>query len=127
MPRKKKRMDLPKTKKDLEKIVEEVQASHAHEHEHHHHHHHHHAEIDELLTVLELLLDSLNANVDALSSRVSRNSMEIARIYKILGHIVAYLASTSEDQRRKHLESAIRELGVITAVATVPSSNRSKS
>ena len=120
MPR---RMTLPKKKEDIEKIVEEVQSSHAHEHDHHHHHHHHHAELDELLTVLELLLDSVNANVDALSSRVSRNSLEIARIYKILGHIVAYLAATSEEQKRQHLEAAIAELGVRKTIASASSPN----
>lgn len=105
--KRKKRLTLPKKKDDIQKIVEEVEETHAHEH--HHHHHHHHGEVDELLAVLELLVDSLNANINTLSSRVSRNSYEIARIYKILGHLVAYLASEGEE-RVEHLRSAIRLL-----------------
>jgi len=101
------RMTLPKKKDDIEKIVREVEESHAHDH-HHHHHHHHHGELDELLAVLELLIDSMKASIDTLDARVSRNSYEIARLYKILGHLVAYLAR-GEDAR-KHLEEAIRLL-----------------
>ncbi|MCE4627937.1 MAG: hypothetical protein F7C34_02145 [Desulfurococcales archaeon] len=104
--KRKKRLTLPKKKDDIQKIVEEVEETHAHEH---HHHHHHHGEVDELLAVLELLIDSLNANINTLSSRVSRNSYEIARIYKILGHLVAYLASEGEE-RVEHLRSALRLL-----------------
>ncbi|MCE4624671.1 MAG: hypothetical protein F7C35_02245 [Desulfurococcales archaeon] len=104
--KRKKRMTLPKKKEDIEKIVDEIHSEEAHAHEHHHHHHHH-AEIDELLTVLELLIDSLNANIETLNSRVSRNSYEIARLYKILGHIVGYLASDSAEDKRRHLESAL--------------------
>jgi len=105
--RKRKRMTLPKKKEDIEKIVEEVQSSHAHEE---HHHHHHHGEVDELLAVLELLIDSLNANIETLNSRVSRNSYEIAKIYKILGYIVAYLASKNSDEAKQYLKEALNLL-----------------
>jgi len=105
--RKRRRMTLPKKKDDIEKIVEEVQSREIEEH-HHHHHHHHHAESDELLAVLELLVDSLNANIEILNSRVQRNTYEIARIYKVLGHILAYLAGG--ENARKHLEEAMKLL-----------------
>jgi chromosome segregation ATPase len=104
--KRKSRMTLPKKKEDLEKIVEEVQQAEAHDH-HHHHHHHHAGEIDELLTVLELLVDSLNAQIETLQSRVSRNSYEIARLYKILGHILSYLVASDEKEKLMHLEEAL--------------------
>ncbi len=103
--KKRRRMSLPKKKEDIEKIVEEI--NEAHGHDHHHHHHHHHGEIDELLTVFELLIDSMNAQIETLNSRVSRNSLEIARLYKIIGHLLAYIASDEDDEKRLHLERAL--------------------
>ncbi len=103
-------MTLPKKADDLQKIVEEVEESHPHDH---HHHHHHHGEIDELLLVLELLVDSINANVNTLSSRVTQNSYEIARLYKILAYLVKALASDSDEEKEKHLQEAAKLLAKV--------------
>jgi hypothetical protein len=100
--RRKKRMTLPKKKEDLEKIVEEVSESHAHEH-------HHHAvggEIDEILEVYEIFIDSLRANVSALEAQVRSQRLEIARLYKILSKIVEACFSEDEEAKKKALLEA---------------------
>lgn len=101
--RRRSRMTLPKSRSDLEKITEEVQQMHEEEH---HHHHHHHGEIDEALLVIELLLDSLNATVNTLQTRVKQNGLEIARIYKILSYIIEALASENEEKKLEALRKA---------------------
>lgn len=111
--KRKARMTLPKTKDDLQAVIKEVEERTAHEHEHHHHHHHHGGELDELLIVLELLVDSLNASIETLKSRVSRNSMDIARLYKVVGLLVLALAARSEEEKKRHLEEALRVLGAV--------------
>ena len=108
--KKRKRMTLPKKKKDLEKVMKEVEERTAHEHEHHHHHHHG-GELEELLVVLELLVDSLNASIETLKSRVSKNTMDIARLYKVVGLLVLALAAKSEEEKERHLKEALRVLG----------------
>ncbi len=100
--RRRSRMTLPKSRSDLEKITEEVQQMHEEEH----HHHHHHGEIDEALLVIELLLDSLNATVNTLQTRVKQNGLEIARIYKILSYIIEALASENEEEKVEALRKA---------------------
>ncbi len=111
--RRKSRMTLPKKKDDIQKVVEEVAERHAHEHEHHHHHHHHHGDLDELLTVIELLIDSMNATIRTLETRTRQHSREIANLYRILSKIVlACLASENEEERRRHLVEALEILGV---------------
>ncbi len=114
--KRKKRMTLPKKREDLDKVVEEVSERHAHEHDHHHHHHHH-GDIDELITVMELLLDSLNANMKVIETNVKRQAHEIATIYKILAVLVrACLAAESEEERRRLLEEALKTLGPLVEV-----------
>ncbi|MEB3860715.1 MAG: hypothetical protein GSR84_00665 [Desulfurococcales archaeon] len=107
MPRK--RMTLPKKKEDLEKIVEEVEETHHHEHEHHHHHHH--GDLEDTVTVLELLVDSLGANVRNLDARTTRLAEEVARIYRVLAWVVEALAAEGEEERRRALERALEEVG----------------
>ncbi len=115
--KRKSRMTLPKKRDDIEKVVEEVAERHGHEHEHHHHHHH--GDLDELLTVIELLLDSTNATVKVLDSKVKHQAREIATIYRVLSKIVeACLASESSDERREKLVEALEALG---ATASLPS------
>ncbi|MCE4608983.1 MAG: hypothetical protein F7C36_01200 [Desulfurococcales archaeon] len=103
--KKRKRMTLPKKAEDIHQIVQEVEESHAHDH--HHHHHHHAGDLDELLLVLELLIDSINANVNNLSSRVTQNSYEIARLYKILSYLVKAIATEDPAEKKQILEKAI--------------------
>ncbi len=102
-------MTLPKKKEDLEKIVEEVEEAHHHEHEHHHHHHH--GNLEDTVTVLELLVDSLGANVRNLDARTTRLAEEVARIYRVLADIVEALAAGNEEERRKALKRALEDLG----------------
>ncbi len=117
--RKKMRMTMPKKKEDIEKVVEEVAERHGHEHEHHHHHH---GDLDELLTVIELLLDSTNATVKVLDSKVKHQAREIATIYKVLAKVVeACLTSESEEDRREKLLEALETLGVTVTTATTKS------
>ncbi|MCE4598880.1 MAG: hypothetical protein F7C81_01615 [Desulfurococcales archaeon] len=106
--RRKKRMTMPKKREDLERIVEEVEATHAHEHGHEHHHHH--GDVDEVLTVMELLIDSLNATVKNLEARLNQQSMELARIYKVLAYIVQSLAHENRHEKAKALKEAIKIL-----------------
>ncbi len=101
-------MTLPKKKEDLEKIMEEVEESHHHEHEHHHHHHH--GDIEDTITVLELLVDSLGANVKNLESRVNRIASEVSKIYMVLSYIVEALAAKDDKERREVLAKALNEL-----------------
>ena len=107
--RRRKGMTLPKKKEDLEKIVDEVMETHAHEHEHHHHHHHG-GELEDLLTVFELLIDSLNANVKNLESQVSMQAAEIVRLYKILAKVVEACFSEDGSRKREALSEALKLL-----------------
>jgi G3E family GTPase len=99
-------MTLPKKREDLEKIMDEVMETHEH-HEHHHHHHHHEEGVEELLTVFELLIDSLNANVKNLESQVQMQAAEIVRLYKVLAKIVEACFSSDETTKRRALEEAL--------------------
>ena len=104
--RKRKGMTLPKKKEDLEKIMDEVMETHEH-HEHHHHHHHHEEGVEELLTVFELLIDSLNANVKNLESQVQMQASEIVRLYKVLAKIVEACFSNDESTKKRVLKEAL--------------------
>ncbi len=108
--KKRMRMTLPKKKEDLEKVVEEVEATHPE-----HHHHHHEEELEEFLAAFEYLLDSLNANVKVLESTVKEHTMEIARIYKILAKLVEACFSEDDERKRKALLEALDVLGVKAA------------
>ncbi|MGC9071150.1 MAG: hypothetical protein ACP5HK_00410 [Acidilobus sp.] len=103
-----KRMELPKKKEDLEKIVEEVEErGHEHHHEHYHEHEHVHEEIEDVVSVLELLVDSLNANYKSIESTVKAHSDEIIRIYRVLAKVVEACGAQSEDERQKAIKDAI--------------------
>lgn len=99
-------MTLPKKREDLERIMDEVMEAHEH-HEHHHHHHHHEEGVEELLTVFELLIDSLNANVKNLESQVQMQAAEIVRLYRVLAKIVEACFSEDEATKRRALEEAL--------------------
>ena len=120
--KRKRRMTLPKKREDIEKVVEEVAEghSHGHEHEHEHHHHHHHGDVDELLTVIELLLDSTNATVKVLDSKVKQQANEIATIYRVLAKIVEACMSSDEESKRSKLLEALKILG-----ASIPAGAKS--
>lgn len=110
--KRKRRMTLPKKREDIEKVVEEVAERHSHGHEHEHeHHHHHHGDVDELLTVIELLLDSTNATVKVLDSKVKQQANEIATIYRVLAKIVEACMSSDEEDKRGKLLEAFKILG----------------
>ncbi len=96
------RMELPKKKEDLEKIVEEVE-----EREHEHYHEHVHEEIEDVVSVLELLVDSLNANYKSLESTVKVHSDEIVRLYKVLAKVVEACGASSEEEKVKALREAL--------------------
>jgi uncharacterized FlaG/YvyC family protein len=96
-------MDLPKKKEDLDKIVEEVEEEHGHEHVHEHEH----EDIDDVVSVLELLVDSLNANLKSIESNVKFQGNEIAKIYKILASIVQACVSSKDQDKVKALQDAI--------------------
>ena len=102
-----KRMTLPKKKEDLDKIIEEVESAHHHEHGHEHEHHHHHG-LEETVEVLNLIVDSLNANVRNLENRVTNLTLEVARLYKILALLTQALAADSDDEKRRLLEEALK-------------------
>lgn len=109
--RRKSRMTLPKKREDLDKVVNEVAERHAHEHHGHEHHHHHHGDLDELLTVMELLLDSINANVKVLETNSKLHAREISRIYKVLALLVrACLVAEDEEEKARVLQEALEEL-----------------
>ncbi len=103
-PPERKRMELPKKREDLEKIVEEVESR---EHEHEHHHEHVHEEMEDVVSVLELLVDSLNANYKSLESTVKVHSDEIIRLYRVLAKVVEACGSQSEEEREKALREAL--------------------
>jgi glutamate/tyrosine decarboxylase-like PLP-dependent enzyme len=102
------RMELPKKKEDLEKIVEEVEErEHEQYHEHEHVHEHVHEEIEDVVSVLELLVDSLNANYKSLESTVKVHSDEIVRLYKVLAKVVEACGASSEEEKVKALREAL--------------------
>ncbi|MEB3757538.1 MAG: hypothetical protein GSR76_01620, partial [Desulfurococcales archaeon] len=63
----KKRMTLPKKQQDIEKVVQEIEEREGGEH---HHHHHSHGDLDEIIAIVELLIDSLNVKMKELEDRV---------------------------------------------------------
>jgi len=105
--KRKMRMTLPKKREDLEKVMEEVEATHPE----HHHHHHHHEDLGDFLAAFEYLLDSLSANVKVLESTVKNHSFEIAKIYKVLSKIVEACFSEDKERRKYALLEAIKLLG----------------
>jgi hypothetical protein len=110
--KKRMRMTLPKKREDLEKVVEEVEATHPE------HHHHHEEDVEEFLAAFEYLLDSLNANVKVLESTVKGHTMEIARIYKILAKIVEACFTDDVEKKKKALLEALSALEIRTVSAT---------
>jgi len=101
-------MSFPKKREDVEKVVEEVESRH--EHEGHHHHHHHHEGFEEIVANLQLLVESLNARLSSLESRVSSQGLEVARLYKVLSHLVEALMASSEEEKREALIKALKTL-----------------
>ena len=99
-----KRLGFPKKREDIEKIVEELSSEHEHEHEHHHHHHH------EEGPELRMVIDSLSAKLTLMEERLEAQSAEIARLYKVLAHLVEALAADSEEEKRRALNGALAAL-----------------
>lgn len=102
-------MELPKKREDLDKIVEEIEEEHEHEHEHHHEHEHEHEHesVEDVVSVLELLVDSLSANVKNLDSSVKAQGNEIVNIYKILAYIVEACGEKDNIAKNEALKKAI--------------------
>ncbi|MCX8195466.1 MAG: hypothetical protein N3F67_00040 [Acidilobaceae archaeon] len=98
-----KRIGFPKRAEDIEKLMEEISE---HEHEEHHHHHHHHEEGGEL----RMIVDSLGAKVSLLEERLSSQGLEVARLYRVIAHLVEALATESEEERKRALREAIKAL-----------------
>ncbi|MFZ8795260.1 MAG: hypothetical protein ACO2O2_15465 [Acidilobaceae archaeon] len=101
-----KRLSFPKKREDIEKVVEEVEAKHEHE-EHHHHHHH---GVEDEIAGIQMLLESLNSRISDVESKLTQQGLEVARLYKVLAHLVEALMAESEDARRKALTEALKAL-----------------
>ncbi len=99
----KKRMTLPKKQQDIEKVVQEIEGREGGEH---HHHHHSHGDLDEIIAIVELLIDSLNVKMKELEDRVKLQSNEITRLYRVLALILRYLATDSESEKREIMKNA---------------------
>ncbi len=99
----KKRMTLPKKQQDIEKVVQEIEEREGGEH---HHHHHSHGDLDEIIAIVELLIDSLNVKMKELEDRVRLQSNEITRLYRVLALILRYLATDSESEKREIIRNA---------------------
>ncbi len=99
------RLSFPKKREDVEKIVEEVEARHEHE-EHHHHHH----DVEDAITGLQMLVEALNSRVSSVESRLTSQGYEVARLYKVLAHLVEALMADSEEAKRRALLEAIKTL-----------------
>ncbi|MFP3171713.1 MAG: hypothetical protein RXQ79_01540 [Acidilobus sp.] len=104
------RMELPKKREDLEKISEEVESKEHLEEEEYHEHHHHEEDLEDVVSVLELLVDSLNANYKELESMVSVHSDEIIRIYRVLAKIVKACGEADPSARDRTLREAVELL-----------------
>ena len=102
----KKRMTLPKKQQDIEKVVQEIEEREGGEH----HHHHSHGDIDEIIAIVELLIDSLNVKMKELDDKVRLQSNEITRLYRILALILKYLASDSESEKKEIIRNATKLL-----------------
>lgn len=101
-----KRLSFPKKREDIEKVVEEVEARHEHE-EHHHHHHH---GVEDEIAGIQMLLESLNSRISDIESKLTQQGLEVAKLYKVLAHLVEALMAESEDARRKALTEALKAL-----------------
>ncbi len=99
----KKRMTLPKKQQDIEKVVQEIEEREGGEH---HHHHHSHGDLDEIIAIVELLIDSLNVKMKELEDRVRLQSNEITRLYRVLALILRYLATDNESEKREIIRNA---------------------
>ena len=97
------RIDIPKKREDVERIMREVE-------EHAHVHHHAHGSLPDSIAMLELMLDSINAKISVLESRIERQTLEIARLYRLLSHIVEAVAPLGDERTARALEDAIREM-----------------
>lgn len=95
-------MSFPKKREDVERVVEEVEESH-----HHDHHHHHHHEED---ANARMLIDALSARLASAEERVDMLSAELAKVYKVLAHMVEILQSDDPEIRRRALAEAIKAL-----------------
>jgi hypothetical protein len=104
--KKKKRMTLPKKQQDIEKVVKEIEEREGHEH----HHHHAHGELDEIIAIVELLIDSLNVKMKDVEDKLRLQGNEITRIYRVLAILVKYLAIDNEEERKALLNEATRIL-----------------
>ena len=105
---KKMRMTLPKKEKDIEKVVEEVQELHpelAHEHEHAHVH-----ELDELLHVIDVLMDTVNTRLSDLEEKTEKLRSEITDLYRLLAVVMKALVVDDANERVKILGEALNIL-----------------
>ena len=97
-------MELPKKKEDLDKIVEEVEEEHEHEH------HHEHENVEDIVSVLELLVDSLSANVKNIDTTVKAQGNELVNIYRILAYLVEACTNNDTSSKNEALKKAIELL-----------------
>jgi ribosomal protein S6 len=98
---KKKRMTLPKKQQDIEKVVQEIEERGGEDH-----HHHSHGDLDEIIAIVELLIDSLNVKMKELEDKVKLQSNEITRLYRVLALILRYMATDDESEKKEIIENA---------------------
>ncbi|MEM1685508.1 MAG: hypothetical protein QXO93_01585 [Acidilobaceae archaeon] len=99
-----KRMSFPKKREDIEKITEEVESEHRHEQHHHHH------GVEEHTANIQLLIDALSTRITGLEDKIMKQSIDIARVYKVLAYIVEAIAVDDIEAKKKTLREALKIL-----------------
>jgi molybdenum-dependent DNA-binding transcriptional regulator ModE len=59
---------------------------------------------------MQMLLESLKSRISDVETKLTQQGLEVARLYKILAHLVEALMAESEDARRKALTEALKAL-----------------
>jgi chromosome segregation ATPase len=105
--KKRMRMTMPKKQEDLEKVVEEVMEIHpemAHEHEHEHMHVH---GLEDVLSAVEVIIDSFNTRLRGLEKRVEDLASEVATLYMLNAKLFEVILSSNSERRKQALREAI--------------------
>ena len=105
--RKRMRMTMPKKQEDLEKVVEEVMEIHpemAHEHEHEHMHVH---GLEDILSAVEVIIDSFNTRLRELERRMEELASEVATLYMLNAKLFEVILTGDPERRQQALKDAI--------------------
>lgn len=104
--RKKMRMTMPKKQEDLEKVVEEVMEIHpemAHEHEHVH-------GLEDVLSAVEVIIDSFNTRLREVERRMEDLAAEVATLYNLNAKLFEVILTSDPERRKQALREAIEIL-----------------